>query len=262
MPATEKYTAELQTEQLQNGSADDAREIDLVELFYRLLEKAAWIVSAAILGAAIFGIYTACFKEITYSSTAKLYVVNTDDSAINLSALNVGDKVADDFMQVFKNRDVYDQFVVRMKDDYGVELKYSYTELQKMMNISVIDNTRIMKITVNSTDAEEAMQIATSYAETAKDFIAAIMGMKEPADFEKARIGTRNDLNIVRNILLGFMLGAVAAMAVVVLMFIMDDRVRTAEQLQKQLGLATLGMMPVQENERKTSKRKMRGERK
>lgn len=257
MPAKENYNFEL-LEQPE----EEEQEIDLVELFYRLLEKAVWIVLAALVGAAVFGLGTYLFVKPTYRSTAKLYVVSTNDSAINLTDLNLGDKVADDFVQVFKNRDVYDQVVVRMRRNYGVEMEYSYEDIQKMMGISVIDNTRILQITVNSPSPEEAEQIATAYAETAKDFIAAIMSMKEPADFEKARLGTLNDSNLVRNIFLGFILGAAAAVAVIVLLFIVDDRIRTAEQLQKRLGLPALGMMPVQESERKTSKRKVRGEQK
>lgn len=260
MSDTEKRNAEVQLDQLADA-AEDTREIDLLELFYRLIEKSVWIVLAALIGAIAFGSYSQFFVEPTYRSTAKLYVVNTNDTAINLTDLNLGEKVADDFVQVFKNRDVYDQVVIRMEEDYAVKLPYSFDELQSMMNISVIDNTRILRISVSSLSAVEAEQIATAYAETAKEFITAVMGMKEPADFERARLGERNPQNTIRNALLGFVLGAVAASLVIIVLFIVDDRVRTAEQLQKQLNLATLGMMPVQETER-TSKRTVRREQK
>lgn len=261
MPVNERVLADSQMEQYE-PAADEGREIDLVELFYRLLEKMIWIVLAAVIAAGAFAAYTHFFVEPTYSSTAKLYVVSTSESAINLTDLNLGDKVADDFVQVFKNRDVYDQVVVCMKEDYGVDLEYSYREIQKMMNISVISDTRILQITVTSLDAKEAEQIATAYAKTAKDFVAAVMGLQKPTDFERAREGVLNAPNVLRNAILGFVGGAVAAMAVIVLMFIFDDRIRAAEQLQKKLGLSTLGMMPVQEGERKSSRRKVKGEQK
>lgn len=128
-----------------------------------------------------------------------------------------------------------------------------------MMSISVINDTRILKITVTSGNAIEAKQIATAYAKMAKEFVAAVMGLQKPTDFEYARDGIMNAPKIVRNSVLGFLLGAVAASAAIVMLFIFDDRVRTAEQLQKKLGLSTLGMMPVQENERKSSRRKVKG---
>lgn len=256
MPSTDTYVERMTPQDEENESG---LEIDLIELFYRLLEKSVWIILAAIVAAALLGAYTYFFEEPTYSSTAKLYVVSTSDTAINLTDLNIGDKVADDFVQVFKNRDVYDQVVICMQEDYGVELPYSFKEIQRMMNISVINDTRILQITVTSGNAEEAKQIATAYAKMAKEFVAAVMGLQKPADFEYARDGIMNAPEIVRNSVLGFLLGAVAAAAVIVMLFIFDDRVRTAEQLQKKLGLSTLGMMPVQENERKSSRRKVKG---
>ncbi len=252
MPAEEKFSEEIR-------DAEDGLEIDLVDLMLRMLEKWYWIAGAAVLCAVAMGLYSYLMVEPTYRSTAKLYVVSTNDSAINLTDLNLGDKVADDFVQVFKNRDVYDQVVIRMQDEYDVELPYTFERMQKMMTISVISNTRILQITVDAATSEEAQQITTAYAETAKDFIAAVMGLREPTDFELARPGKLNDPNLIRNAVLGFMMGAIAVMAVIVVMYIVDDRIRTPDQLQKRLGLATLGMMPVLENERKIYMKRYRG---
>lgn len=262
MPVKEKKYLEPNEEQLEAIVDDEAQEIDLVELFFRLLEK-AWIIAVvAVIGAACMGLYTHFCVKPTYSSTAKLYVVNNSGTTINLSDLNLGDKVAEDFVQVFNNQDVYDMVKLYMKREYGTELKYSFSSIQRMMNVSVINDTRILKITVTCDTPDEAMRIATAYAETAKDFITATMKMDEPTDFELAREGKENSPGLVKNVILGFLMGAVAAAAVIIVMFIVDDRIRTAEQLQKHLGLATLGMMPVQEADRKKSKKMAKGERK
>lgn len=253
----------LTAEQMQyEQDAEEGREIDLVELFYRLIENIVWIVLAAVIAAGALAAYTHFFVEPTYSSTAKLYVVSTNESAINLTDLNIGDKVADDFVQVFKNRDVYDQVVVCMKEDYGVDLEYSFEQMQKRMNISVISDTRILQITVTTTDPEESLQIATTYAKMAKEFVAAVMGLQKPTDFEIARTGKLNSPNVLRNAVLGFVGGGMVAVLVIVLLFFFDDRIRMAEQLEKRLGLSTLGMMPMQESDHKSSKRNVKGDRK
>ncbi len=67
------------------GNEDD--EINLVELLYRLIEKWKIIALASLLGALIAAVYTFCFITPMYTATSKLYVVNTKDSAINLSDL-------------------------------------------------------------------------------------------------------------------------------------------------------------------------------
>ena len=53
--------------------------------------------------------------------------------------------------------------------------------------------------------------------------------------------------NKVRNIAIGFILGFVLAAAIVVIQFIVDDRVRSADAIEKRLGLSVLGMMPAAE---------------
>ena len=74
------------------GNEDD--EINLVELLYRLIEKWKIVALASLLGALIAAVYTFCFITPMYTATSKLYVVNTKDSAINLSDLQIGNYLA------------------------------------------------------------------------------------------------------------------------------------------------------------------------
>ena len=85
---------------------NDGLEIDLVALLYRLVEKFKWLIAAALVGTIAAGVITAFFITPMYESTAKLYVVNPKDATIDLSALQTGDKLTADYMQVFNNWDV------------------------------------------------------------------------------------------------------------------------------------------------------------
>ena len=87
-----------QTTQEKNES-----EIDLVELFYRLVEKAKYIIACALLGAVAMGAYTFFCVTPMYTATSKLYVLNSSGAAISLSDLQVGSSLASDYMEVFKN---------------------------------------------------------------------------------------------------------------------------------------------------------------
>lgn len=261
MPANEKNrAAEVEYENLP---ADEAgREFDLMELLFRLLEKSVWIAAAAVAVAVLVGAYTLFFAAPVYQSTAKLYVVSASDTAINLSDLNLGDKVAGDFVQVFKNQDVYDQVAIKMKnayEGYDLTVEHPYKKIGEIMSISVLSNTRILQITVKTNDPVETQRIATAYAEVAKQFIAGRMLLDPPTDFEVARLGVKCGPSLVRNVVIGFLLGAVAAIGVFIVLFTVDDRIRTADQLQKHLGLATLGMMPVMASGNRDRKRLAKG---
>lgn len=242
-------------EELRLNEMEDSNEleIDLVALMYRLLEKAKWIVAAALLGTILAGVVTANFVTPMYESTSKLYVVNSSNATIDLAALQIGDKLAADYVQVFNNWEVHDKVIE------ALNLDYTYGEIQDMLSISTPSNTRIIEITVTSSSPQEARDIAMAYAEVACAFIVARMETESPSIFENPRVPLLpSSPSMLRNLIIGFMLGAVVAAAIVVIQFIVDDRVRNADTLQKQLGLPTLGMMPIQEGERAKGKNNAR----
>ncbi len=222
----------------------DEMEVDMVALLYRLIEKLKWIIAAALLGALLAGIYTANFVTPLYKASSTLYVVNPSDSAIDLTALSLGDKLAADYVQVFKIWHVHEKVIS------SLGLPYSYRQLQNMLNVTSIANTRMIKITVTSPDPQEAYNIAMAYAEFASAFIEAKMETDKPNIIEEARVPKAPAYpNKTRNIVLGFLLFGILAAVIVVVQFIVDDRIRNTDVVERRLGLPVLGMMPVQENE-------------
>lgn len=256
---------------LHSGQGVDARylmdddnaelEIDLVELMYRMIEKIKWIIAAAMIGMVFAGVFTKFFVTPTYEATSKLYVQEAKDKVVDLSAINLSDKLAADYVQVFKNWHVHEKVIK------SLNLPYSYRQIQRMLNISIPDDTRIIEITVTSTDPQEAYDIAMMYAQVAPAFIEAKMETSRPNIFEEPRVPTRPSApNTIMNVMLGTFAGAAIAIAVIFIQFVSDDRIRNAEMLQKRLGLATLGMMPVQDgaahNDMKNSKHTGKGAKK
>lgn len=251
----EKRQDQLEDRLLAESMEADELEVDLVALMYRLLEKAKWLIAAALLGAILAGVFTVNFVTPMYKSTAKLYVLNSKDSAININDLNIGEKLAEDYVQVFKNWHVHEKVIS------SLNLPYSYTEIQKMLSISIPSSTRIIQITVTSADPQEARNIAMAYAEFAPAFIEAKMETDRPNIFEEARVPVEpSSPNKLRNVILGFIAGMMVAAIIVIIQFIVDDRIRNAEALEKRLGLPVLGMMPVQESDRKSRKKSRKEE--
>ena len=236
---------------------DGEDEIDLVELMYRLLEKWKIIVLACILGALIAGAYTIFFVTPMYTATSKLYVVNAKDSAINLSDLQIGNYLASDYTEVFSNWHVHEMVLQRLG------LDYTYTELSSMVSVSNPKDTRILYITVTSTDPQEAKDMADTYAQVAREFIAAKMDTKQPNIFEEALLPSRPaSPNKTKNVLMGFVLGFVLCCGVIVVQFLTDDRLRSADDIEKYVQLPTLGVMPKQTKTAAQSRRATSKERK
>ena len=230
--------------QLQSQLAEPERqeelEIDLVELLYRLLEKARYLILAALIGALAAGILSYRFITPTYKATSKLYVLNSKDSVVDLSSLQSSSNIAADYLEVFSNWHVHDKVIQELN------LPYTYTQIQRMVNVSNKNATRIIYITITSTKPVEAQRMAETYAEVAREFIAATMGTEMPTVFEHAQLPvTPSAPNKTRNIAIGFILGALLAAVIIVVQFIVDDRVRNADMIERKLNLSVLGMMPV-----------------
>lgn len=229
-------------------------EIDLVELMYRMLEKIKWIIAFALVGMIVAGLYTKFCVTPMYEAKTKLYVQESKNNVVDLSSINLADKLTADYMQVFNNWHVHEMVIT------SLDLPYSYRSIQRMISVDILENSRILELTVTSADPREAYNIAMAYAQIAPAFIEAKMETSRPNIFEEARIPTKpSSPNMTINVLLGTLLGAAIAIAIIFVQFVSDDRVRNAEMLQKRLGLATLGMVPVQENAENDVKRNGKG---
>lgn len=232
-----------QNKRLQQGD-QQTMEIDLVELMYRLLEKAKYIILAALLGAILMGAYTFWMVTPLYTATSKLYVVNSASSVIDLSALQIGTQLASDYKEVFSNWHVHERVLQKL------DLSYSYGQLNSMVSVSNSESQRILHIKVTSTSPDEAKLLADTYAQVAQEFIAETMSTQRPNIFQEAlRPSSPSSPNKTRNIILGFLLGAVAAAGIVTLQFILDDRIHSEEDIVKYLDIPVLGMMPSQRQE-------------
>lgn len=216
-------------------------EIDLVELLYRLIEKWKIIVLACLFGALIAAVCTFYFITPMYTATSKLYVVNAKDSAINLSDLQIGNYLASDYTEVFSNWHVHEMVLQRLG------LDYTYSQLAEMVSVENPKDTRILYVNVVSDDPQEAKDMADTYAQVAREFIAVKMDSEQPNIFEEALLPSRpSSPNKSRNIIMGFMIGLVLSCSVIIAQFLMDDRLRSADDIEKYVQLPTLGVMPKQ----------------
>lgn len=235
----------------EQGVLGDEREINLVELFYYLIEKFIYIAIAAVLGTIIAVLITFLVITPKYEAVSKLYVLNSGDSAVNLSDLQIGAYLADDYQEVFKTWEVHEMVLKNLG------LDYSYSEMQSMLRVGNPTDTRILTITITSPDPAEATAIANEYANVARLFISETMETEEPnilsvALEPKSPASPNKSLNII----LGFMIGALLAVAVFVMKYIMDDRIHTVEDIERYTGLATLAVVPVQvKDTQKTTRR-------
>lgn len=233
---------------------NDEVEIDLREIFGLLIDKLAIIVLAAVLGAAIAFTYTKFLVSPVYQSKTQVYVTNnklTTTDQINVNDLQSSNYLTKDYMILVKSNPVLDKVIA----DLG--LKMSTSELAGKIHVSTPTDTRILTIAVNDTDPIMAKKIADAVREASKAQIQAVMGIETVNTVEEAKL-PENPVspNTKMNVLIGFILGFVIAVALVIIRFMLDDSIKAQEDVEKYLGLSVLGLIPEFENSDSKKKKK------
>ena len=220
-------------------------EIDLYDLFITIVEKWYWVVLAAIIGTIIAVFYSAHMVTPQYEATSKIYVVNSKDSVINLSALQVANSLTSDYLQAFDNWELHERVMKRLG------LDYTYSRLSKMIRVRNPVNTRVLAITCTSPDPLMAQSLANTYAELSVDFFPEKLDTSSPKLFEKALLPSAPvSPNKMRNAVMGLLAGVILAISAIFIFYLNDDYVRTEDDVERYLNLPTLGTMMLQQDDK------------
>lgn len=221
--------------QLEN----DEIEIDLKELFLALKKKIWIILGAFIAGTALMAVYTIFLVTPVYSASSMMYVLSTTTSITSLSDLQLGTQLTNDYVVLIKSRPVIEQVI----ENLGLNMTYG--ELNNAVSVTNQTDTRILTITVKSAVPETAQKVADELASVTATQVAEIMGTEEPNVFENATLPTSPvSPSLKKNCILGGIAGLVLACAVVIVMYLMNDSIKSEEDVEKYLGLTTLGIIP------------------
>ena len=222
----------------------DEETIDLLELLYALLGKWREIAAATVACALIAAIGVLFFVTPKYQASSTIYVISRKDSAINISDLQIGTALTDDYIQVFHMWEVQEKVISNL------DLPYTYNQLDKMLSVTNASNTRMLEITVTSESAQEAADIANEYAEVVRDYIAKKMATDKPSIMSTALVPTVPvSPNKTKSILLGALLGFVVSAGVIVVITLLDDTYKTAEDIKKYTGLVTMAVIPLEKSD-------------
>ena len=221
------------------GNQPQAKTIDLVELFYYLLSKLHFLLLGMIAGAVLLGAYASSSITPIYTATSKLYIMGTTGSSI-IADLQIGTVLTMDYQEVFKTWEVHQM----VNEELGTN--YSYSALQSMITVSNPEDTRILYITARHPDSQTAADIANAYATAAKRFIVQTMNTDEPSTFSIALVpGVASGGGITSYVIRGMLMGTVLSGGLLVLIFLLDNRPKSPEDVMRYANIPTLAVIPV-----------------
>ena len=235
---------------------NDEMEIDLLELFHVLWSKALVILlSAAAVGLAAM-LISQVFLTPQYRSTTKMYILTQQNNeTVTSSDLQASEQLTQDCAQMIQSRQVAESVISQLGLDMTAQ------ELLGKATVTTSTDTRIVMIDVEDEDPYRACNIANALRTIAANTIQDVMNIEAANVFEEANIPeTPVSPSTVKNTLIGAILGFIIAVVAILISYLMNDTIRTSDDVERYLHLSTLGTIPLAEGEvkKKNKAKRMR----
>lgn len=233
---------------MQNYNNDEI-EIDLRDLFYLIKSKIWIILLSGIIMASAAGLISSFMITPIYTSTTKLYILSKSTTLSSLADLQIGTQLTQDYMVLVKSRPVVTQVI----ENLGLNM--TYEEMEEIVTVSNPSNTRILAITVDYPDPFLAKEIADEFATVSATQIAEIMDAEKPTIVEEGYMQPYpSSPNTKKNIIIGGVVGIFLASGMIILLHLLDDTIKSSEDVEKYLGITTLALIPIESGATKLSK--------
>ena len=219
---------------------EEETEIDLIDLAWALLDKIHYIVLCFLIGAVIMNAYSYFLVRPTYKSTAKMYVVSASkNSVVDLDALNIGTSLTADYEQLMLSYSVLEQVINKLNLDMDSDT------LAKMITLENPTDTRILNINVVSTDPKSARDIANTLMDVSVDYLPKTMSTNAPNVAQKAKLADHKDgPSYTKYTMIGALAGAFLYCMYLVVKYLMDDTIHTADDMEKYFDIVPLAVIP------------------
>ena len=222
-----------------NNQEANTIEIDVLLLLRTIWRKKLLILLTAILTTGLAFGYSAFLSTPQYDSTTRLYVVNqsSDNGAVITNQdLQAGSFLVKDYKEIILSQDVLKNVTSTLGITEGIKDK---------ITVNIPTDTRILSITVRDSDPNQAATIANTLREEAARKIIEVTKVSDVTTLEEALPAENPSTpQTKRNLVLGFVAGAFLATALVLVLEVLDDRVKRPQDIEEGLGMTLLGVVP------------------
>lgn len=223
-----------------NTNDNASIEIDVLYLLRKLWSKKFFIVFVGLLVGTVALLGSVFFLKPKYTSTTRIYVVSrSSDSSLTNQDLQAGSYLVNDYKEVITSNEVLSSVISQEN------LSLSTSELSNMISVNIPTDTRVISISVEDTDAQEASDIANTIREVAAEKIKSVTKVDDVTTLEAAEVASKpSSPNVKKNAAIGALAGVFLAIVGILVAEVLDDRVRRPEDIEETLGMTLLGVVP------------------
>ena len=225
--------------QVQQAEEETGVSINLREIVQVIWSKILWILLVVVVCAGGAFVYTKVTEKPVYRSNATLYFVC--DHANPATAIAVATYQAEDFAEMAKTPEV----LRTVKENLNLEM--SHQSIGSKVTVSYNKESRIVNLSVTDQYPNRAQSILDELCRVTKEMSVDRSGAgASVAVFGAAGQAERVGSAMTKNVLLAFLVGLVGSVGVIVAVYLLDDKIKNPDIVQRALGVSTLGMIPYQ----------------
>lgn len=219
-------------------------EINLKEVYSYFKSRLLWMILAIVVIVIIGNVYTILTRVPMYQSNTTIVLVGESKKEYSQTDSQLNQNLIGTYSEIITSRKVLQQVIDNLK------LKMTVDELSKNITTSSVEDTEIIRITVNNEKKKMAVKIADEVASVFSEEIQDIYNLENVAIIDKAEVAKEPyNINYVKDNVIYLMIGVVLSFGVVFVMYYFDTTIKSSEIVEEKLGLTVIGIVPKESKE-------------
>lgn len=225
-------------------------EINIKDFLNVLKKKSILMAIIAILASTLVFVYSSYVKVPMYETYTTLVLTKSQESdtttTITQNDIVLNQKLVYTYSELIKSKLVLNQVIDNLNLDYKV------SELSKMIHVDAIENTEILKISVESDDAKETSKIANNIAKVFSKEVTNIYEINNVSIIDKAVVPKNVSNNTTaRDTVLTLIVSLVLTTGVIFVFYYFDDSVKFSDSLEEEIKLPIIGKILKEQKDKK-----------
>ena len=220
-------------------------EIDLRELFNIFWNKKYQILVTVLIFIVVGIVYTIGFKTPMYTSSTTLLLAMSSvkegdtTNTITTTDITLNSKLVSTYSELIKSRNVLGDVIKNLGIDESEDA------LKSKVSVTSVEDTEVIRISVTHENAAYSTKIANEIAEVFKKKIVEFYNINNINTVDKAVIPENpSNINHTKDVILFAFVGLAISAAYVFIVNMLDNTIKTSEDIEKAYGIPVLVSVP------------------
>ena len=221
----------------------EMEELDLKELLMLFWNKKVKIILIIAIFMALGIIYTIGFVTPEYTSSTSLLLANSSDTSkantITTADITLNSKLVSTYSELIRSKKILSPVI----ENLGINI--SYDKLKNNVTVSSVKDTELIKISVTNESATVSAKIANEIAKVFGEKIVEIYNISNVYLLDRAEANAvPSNINHMKDVVIFAFIGLVIAAVYVLIANMLDNTIKTEQDVEATTELLVLSSIP------------------